>query len=370
MSKNKEIELYTSNWLYNAGVIGFLNCLDRKDYLFSFNDKRYNFRDDGSININNSIFDSINVDDNYFKNGKVVNLVGNNKYYPNFLQDNDAEKAFFKRYVNCLSKNLNNNSCSLCNDGKFITDDNSNEIFSKFLTKWQYYDKWHNRSLGPSRLFPNAYWNNYDNDKTKTKICHLCVFIIIHHHLAFAELSDGSEIFINAPTFKVMYELNKIVNEMFGREKVSGNGKRQILAMSVIEYTRRIQTTLGRWAGMNIEIVIKNKKKENPKEREIDFYNLPYETVQLISDRKIAGLLSDIGEFSILDAVLDGNEEQLLNIAYSIIRISMKDNINKGDSKFINDYLKIWKNKNKLNETAQKILDLYINIKERRSFYV
>lgn len=359
MNEENEIELHTSNWLYNAGVIGFLNCLDREGYLVNYNDERYCFNNDGTININNRIFGSINIDDNYFKGGKVVNLIGKNNYYPNFLSAFGSQSSLFKNYVSSLSKNLDKNNCSLCNNGKFIPDDNSDENFSKFLLKLKHYNRYHNILLGPSEKFPNAYWNS----KTKTKICHLCAFIIVHHHLAFAKLADGSEIFVNAPSFKVMYELNKIVNKIFGKEESSRIKKRQILAMSIIEYAHRIQTTLDRWAEMNIEIVIKNNNL-------IDFYSLPYEIVQIISDRKIAGLLSDIGEFSVLDAVLNGDEEKLLNIAYSIIRISMKDNINKGDKEFINNYLKMFKNKSNLNETAQKVLDLYINIKERRCLYV
>ncbi|HQQ19441.1 MAG TPA: type I-B CRISPR-associated protein Cas8b1/Cst1, partial [Exilispira sp.] len=260
MNEENEIELYTSNWLYNAGVIGFLSCLDRDNYLTNFNDERYCISDNGSININKNIFNSINFYDNYLKDGKVVNLIGKNNYYPNFLSAAGTQNDLFRRYIISLSGNLNEGSCSLCNNGKFISNLDDDKGFNDFLCKMENYNKYHNTLLGPSEKFPNAYWNN----KTNIKICHLCAFILIHHHLAFTKLSDGSEIFINSPSFKVMYELNKIVNKLFGREESSQNTRREILAMSIIEYTRRIQTTLGEWNKMNIEIVIKKYEKIYP----------------------------------------------------------------------------------------------------------
>ncbi len=354
---NDEIKLYPSNWLYNAGVVGFLKCLDRNDYLNSYNNsQRYNM-EVNVIHLNKDIFEFINVPENYFKNGKVVNLAGKNQYYPNFLAAAGTQNDLFKTYINRLSHDLYENNCSLCYDGKYIPDADNDEKLKEFFLKIENFDRYHNILLGPSGKFPNAYWNN----NSKTKICHLCAFIIIHQHLAFTKLADGSEIFINAPSFKVMYELNKIVKEMFGKE-TTGNQKREILAMSVIEYARRVQTTLGQWAAMNIEIVMKSGNI-------IDFYILPYETIQLISDRKIAALLSDIGEFSILNAVLDGKEKELLDLAYHFIQISFKGEKNKGDQKFINDFLKRYKNKIRLNSTAQKILNLYATIKERRNVY-
>ncbi len=355
-----EIILTPANWLYNSGVVGFLSCLDRDDYLENFNNgDKYNFNGNGTIKINDLVFEKIKVDENYFENGKVINLKGKNAFYPNFIDKDGNQKSVFKDDFVKKIKDANKGECSICSNGRYVTLSNQlNEDQKKFFNKIENLNMVHNKMLGPSDKFPNAYWNLND----KFKICHLCTFILIHHHLAFTKLADGSQIFINSPSFKVMYELNRLVKELFGKEEISSKQKREILAMSVIEYARRIQTTLAQWVGMNIEIVIKSSDG-------IDFYSLPYETVQLISDRKIASLLSDIGEFSILNTVLDGRFDELVEIAEKIIKIKIKSERNKVDNQLVNSLLKRDKNKNSLGIVSQKILDLYANIMERRNIY-
>lgn len=368
MSEEKDtITLYPSNWLYNAGVVGFLICLDREDYLQKENNYnnvvKYEIKNDDSLTIYKSIFGNININENYFENGKVVNLKGKNQYYPNFIDATGNQKPVFKAFVKAFANNEKHSKidCPLCKNGLLVNEqqiDNS-EQKTKFFNKIDKLNMVHNKLLGPSELFPNSYWNF----NTGFKICHLCTFLLIHHHLALTKLSDGSEIFINAYSFKVMYELNKIVKEAFGKGEDGTKHKREILAMSIIEYARRIQTTLGMWNAMNIEIVTKQNNI-------IDFYSLPYEVVNLISDRAIASLLSDIGEFYVLNLILDEKYQELLDLSQKLIKISIKDETNKADRDFLNAHLKQEKNKINLSTTAQKILKLYATIIDRRKTYV
>jgi CRISPR-associated protein Cst1 len=355
---NNSFELYPSNWLYNAGVVGFLSCLDREDYLDNYKAKRY-IIEDGQVKIQRDVFEMIKVEENYFKNGKIVNLIGKNNYYPNFLASAGTQNELFEKYVKLLSSDAIKNTCDFCGEGHYIKL-NDNDKIKGFLFKVESFDRYHNINLGPSEKFPNAYWNNC----TKMKICHLCTFILIHHHLSLTKLSDGSEIFINAPSFKLMYELNKLVKEIFGKGELNPKEKREILAMSLIEYARRIQTTLGMWSAMNIEIITKQGDL-------IDYYTIPYDIVNLISDRTIAFLLSDLGEFSILNYVLDGSYNQLTKVAYDLLRISLKpvNERNKAEKAIINKYLKRDKNKNNLSVVTYKILRLYANIIDRRKTY-
>ncbi len=369
MSENNMIQLYPLNWLYNAGVVGFLSCLDREDYLKkednSKNIEKYTIKNE-VVNINKEIFERIKIEENYFENGKVVNLKGKNSNYPNFIDAKGKQKDIFIQFVKLFSKNNLESECFICSKGIYINEGMITENISgkkespkeKFLNKIKELDMVHNKLLGPSDTFPNSYWNLND----KFKICHLCSFILIHHHLAFTTLSDGSEIFINAPSFKVMYELNKLVKELFGSGRGDSKQKREILAMSIVEYTRRIQVTLAQWTSMNIEIVIKHQNS-------IDFYNLPYETISLISDREIASLLSDIGEFSVLNCILDGKISELLNMAGHLTRISIKKEKNKSDNALINNLIKKEINRNNINKISQKLLKLYAKIKERREKY-
>lgn len=429
---SKYIELYPSNWLYNAGVVGFLRVLSNEQDTIDFNkdklsvnledfigqnSKCVKFDQEIKIEIPNwhywyilegmqenkkdieedsnkkknktkekkdeKVFLEISVNSNNQKKvtfteeelkKKIISvhdkeekesleylysyracvsklfpkgMMYQNQYPPNKLKDFNYFLSYFsKDKIFNSNSNKNKEKCLFCGSEKYELT----PLDSKFMNL-----------LMPSLSgFPNSFWNN-DNNGIDS-ICSLCQFFLIHQHLAFTKLSDDSEIFINAPSFKVMYELNKLVKEIFGKSDKEGLKKREILAMSVIEYSRRIQTTLAQWTEMNIEIVTKSNDR-------IDFYSLPYEIVQIISDRKIAGLLSDIREFSILNLVLDGRFNELLDIAHTLIRIGTKGKQNDSDKKLINSLLKRFENKNNLINTAQKILNLYINIKEKRRTY-
>lgn len=367
MSEEKSITLYPSNWLYNAGVVGFLNCLDREDYLNAYNqnNQKYSIDNDGKVSIKSDVFEKIKVEENYFESGKVINLKGKNSYYPNFIDVQGNQKHVFEAFVKAFyySSNIKKYLCDFCTEGIGIDISKINNNINKdqkerFFSKISELNMAHNKLLGPSERFPNSYWNL----QSGFKICHLCTFMLIHHHLALTRLSDGSDIFINAPSFKLMYELNKLVKELFGKNEADQIQKREILAMSIIEYTRRLQTTLGQWNAMNIEIVIKKGDL-------IDFFSLPYETVNLISDRAIASLLSDLGEFSILNMVLNGSFTELIDLAHNLIKISIKSDINKANQKLIDAYLYRYLNKSNLNLTANRILRLYATIIERRRSY-
>ncbi|HNW20560.1 MAG TPA: hypothetical protein PKK38_01575, partial [Bacteroidales bacterium] len=183
-------------------------------------------------------------------------------------------------------------------------------------------------------------------------------FLILHQHLAFTNLSDNTKIFINAPSFELMYELNKLIKEL---SKTDYKSTKELLAMSVIEYSLKINTILGNWLLMNIEIVAIDKKNN------IEFINIPYNVLRIISNKKIAALLSDIGEFKILNIVLNEKYSELVEIAYRIMRIALKSKRNESDNKFLQDTIFLDKNKGSnynLLWFSNKILNLYALIKE------
>ncbi len=206
--------------------------------------------------------------------------------------------------------------------------------------------------------FPNAYWQN--NEKLVTQICSLCKFIIIHHHLALTRLSDGSEIFINAPSFKVMYHLNKFMKEAFGTSSgEEARSKREILAMSIIEYATKIQTTLGVWASMNLEVVSRRGNQ-------IEFFSLPYEVIRLLVDRRIASTLSQIGEFAILNLVLNQDFSRLMEMGYRLLRIGLCGERGKSENDFVDQNLRLDRNRRSPARVAEQIFQLLACIEEKR----
>lgn len=289
----------------------------------------------------------------FSKGGFYVNL-----FNPNWFNDLKKFIEFFTK-ENIFRNSTSELRCAFCSGGNFEVEPIDAKQMSFLFPVFS--------------QFPNAYWQN--NKSAVTQICSFCKFIIIHHHFTLTHLADGSEIFINAPSFKVMYSLNKLARETFGAStSQQSREKREILAMSIIDYTTKVNTTLGIWTGMNIEVVNKYKKRVgnsgNPSrdfKDEIEFFSLPYECIQMLSDREIAGILSDIGEFRVVNLVLDRKFSRIVEDAYRVLRIGLKsfNKRNENERRFLNDYFRIDKNKRNPEQTAQKMLKLYALVEQK-----
>jgi len=403
------ITLYPSNWLYNAGVVGLFSVREKAGELV-----QRELLDDGTAQVPNDYFKPILINKKEISKA-IVNLVnvlvsqeeltewlnktnkekyrsvyeglgefgykfiraGNklfasNTPYQNLVQleewQNYEYPELVKEIPNLISFNVGN-PCNLCACYPVFIRDLGNKLQER-LCRLQ---STHLRDLGSSLgEFPNGFWGLNES----IGICYLCSFLIIHHHLAFTRLSDGSEIFINAPSFQVMYYLNKFVREVFGAlSSEEARNKRNILAMSVIEYATKIHVTLGVWTGMNIEVVHKqtfyNPNTTNTKKTEtkIEFFSLPYKVIQILSDRRIAGLLSQIGEFSILNCVLDQDFSRLMEMGYRLLRIGLKTYGERGKSEnqFINQTLRLEKNRRDPARVADQIFQLCALIEEKQN---
>lgn len=275
-------------------------------------------------------------------------------YFHNSKFDDIGKFIDFFDLSNFLKPNDDSTYCNFCCNNQYVLTPIKTDFMAFLFPNYN--------------EFPNAFWNN---DETKvTKICGLCKFILIHHHLAFHHISDGSNIFINAPSFKVMYELNKLVKETYGSTNIEeARGKREILATSVIEYSRKITTTLGLWTEMNIDIVSKYlvKKENNKWDTKIDFFSMPHDVIKIISDRRIAALLSELGEFKILNKVLDQKYSQLIDIGYKLLKTGLKDykDRSKNEKDLVYDLLYRDSNRRNVLNTANKILKLYALIEDK-----
>jgi hypothetical protein len=125
---------------------------------------------------------------------------------------------------------------------------------------------------------------------------------------------------------------------------------REILGFSLMEYIVRMEASLRQWTQLNIEVVSKTNKG-------FDFFTLPEQSMELLTDRRIASLCRRIGEFSVLRNVLAGEFSQLVEDGG---RLMMESLTNRRD--FTNDYLYLWRNKKSplaIRNTAQSIFKLY-----------
>lgn len=378
------LRLYPTNWLYNASVIGFLKVI-----AYGIGEEKVDLwlKEDGSVEINREIFETSNIGkvsipisliyyvkfltkdedlQSWIRNNRdkkeyqpLKEIMGDFAYnfaragnklfmskmpYQNLVQREEWRSLEFAKFISRLLDLQETNisrMCSICGRNTAI-EPNSNlerRLFSFGST--------YSSFLGPSSgEFPNSLWNQ----KISLSICPLCAYLLIHHHISFIKIRDDEEIFINAPSFKVMWYLNKLVTEVYTKSEVKE--KRELLGMTLIEMSTRLYIQLGIWTSMNIEIVSKYRNN-------IEFFSLPYETVQLLINRDIANILSQISEFRILNLILDGKYTELLNFGERIMNIGLKKDFNKNEKDFIRENIKLESNKRNLLDFSYKIFKLY-----------
>ncbi len=366
--RNNMITLHPSNWLYNASVIGFINSVEKVEKEV---DIKQSMKNTGEVIFELQLFSELNVKGRYFDENKDnrVSSIYRNAIYRNYLTTEDEKKLFYD-FVKTLDKVNQKGSCDFCNNGYFLANEdierinNSQRSDKKFLNRITNFNFVHNQDLGPApEKFPNSYWN-YNHG---IKICHLCSFLEIHHHLAITRLTGLSQVFVNVPSFRLMYDLNKLVKELYGNSTDEENKKvREILATTIIEYVRKMQNVLGVWTSMNIEIVHKYKIKNDKGKLEdrIEFFSLPSNVIRIISDRSVSNILSDLAEFKVLNIVLDEKYSFLTELGYKLLREGSKDYNNRNE-KLISSILYQWKNQNNLTLTANKLLKLYSLIDDK-----
>jgi len=383
--------LYPSNWLYNAGVIGFLKVLE------SCGENVENFlKDDGSVEIDLSLFDKIKigsaeipkfikclvdylVDDEDLNKWKQKNeekykefkdkfgddfgykfiRAGNKLFatktpFQNLVQREEWQNFEFANLISKIPEIVNSTNretvCSICGNYNVKIFDPESKL-EKRLKNLQIT---HLKELGPSiGEFPNAFWQL----KSSAPVCLICITLILCHKESLISLSDNSEIFINAPSFIVMWYLNKYAKTIYSKKQAKT--LKEILGMSLIELAIKLNLQLGRWTSMSIEVVSKYKD-------EISFFSLPYEVAQLLSNKSIANLLNQIGEFKILNMVLDGKFNEILKFSERVFRVALKPKNEwvKHENEFINENVKLERNKNNLISFSQKLFKLYALIEE------
>jgi len=430
----KEIILYPGNWLYNAGVVGFLRVIakfENLDLVQSW------LRDDGTVAIEQDTFqrlfssggsssggsssgavDSGSIPkaleyfveyscdpeelNKWLNSGDTKGVqprakyqdfkqkmgdfgyrfiyVGNrlfasNRPFQNLVQLDEWREFQFCSILENIPQNLqttpqasSGRTCDICGSS-LIQYPNRKPDLEKRLAKFQHT---HFTILGPSEgKFPNSLWNG----NSSLWVCPLCVYLMLHRDFAFinladnSNLADGSRIFLNAPSFQVMWYLNKLVREIYARENIAS--VREILGMSLIELALRLGVQLGVWTKMNIEVVSWRKIRDNGKTRDvIDFVSLPYEVVQLLLDKEIASSLVRIGEISVLRMILEKRFGEILEMGERLMMIAAKPKKSWGESE--RNYLdkQIGLERNRKNEVklmgfAASLFSLYALIEER-----
>lgn len=143
--------------------------------------------------------------------------------------------------------------------------------------------KWASYLFPSPGQFPNAFWGSAQKEEGVPQVATPVAYLITCHHLAWTKIGGGVEVFINAPSFRLMYDLNKVLRSLF----FGGKELQDILALSLIGYALRIQRMLTAWTYQNIELIVK-------KGESIHSYTLPADIARLLLDAKVARSLSQL----------------------------------------------------------------------------
>lgn len=165
----------------------------------------------------------------------------------------------------------------------FIWGKTNFEVFSLTI-KWASY-------LFPSPgEFPNAFWGSVGEEGVP-QVARPVAYILTCHHLAWTKIGGGVEVFVNAPSFRLMYELNKVLRSVVSK----GKDLRELLALSIVGYALRIQRMLTAWTYQNIELIVKRVDRSTGNARIIvDSYTLPADIARLLVDPKVSRALSQL----------------------------------------------------------------------------
>lgn len=372
MQKNDHIVFYPSNWLYNAGVVGFLKTLEEFE---NTEEGKFEFTSDGRVIIplqvfirdSNSLPTSIKalikkyiikeysekeLGDSYIQLwGK---LFASNAPYQNLVQRKEWEEYRFIELIEEIVKNLNSKdlTCGFCKKKNISQEwfEKKGKTLEKRITILAHP---HTADLGASiGEFPNAFWNN----KNSIFICPLCVFMLIHHKFSFIPFND-SEIFINTPNFKLTYDLNKFFNAIRTYKEYEIE---KLLGSTFLQWAIKRKTLLGAWTIMNIEVIIKRKKPETV----VDYFDLPFHITRILLDPEIASLIDKIGEEKIFDLIIKGNFSELEKVNYyvlkTILKLHNKEKVSENDP--IREYIGNHSNLEHLYKISTLIPQLYTKI--------
>lgn len=351
MNSDNHITLFPSNWLYNASVIGFLNAMD-----YCKNQKNMYEFENNYLKIDQTIFEAQNIKDketsnlvviasNFFTKDETIkswlewlkkkdkqNKTTKDKVKPilqeygkfgyKFVKTGNklfASKTPFQNLIQLGNwQNLDDYQSVLIKlPDKYKSENKLCDICKTFKTKvvekefeanlYRFRDSHFNGIGGSIGKFPNGFWNCNDS----LSICPMCSYLIIYSNSSFAKIKGG-QIFINAPSFKLMWLLNKYVNEVISKNEFLENS--QILGLSFMQLAQKINFTLGAWSSMNIEMIIKRGN-------EIDYFTIPHNISKVLLNKDIASLIQQSGEFYIFNLVLNGRFSMLPKLNNVILKV-------------------------------------------------
>ncbi|GIV22463.1 MAG: hypothetical protein KatS3mg025_0122 [Bacteroidia bacterium] len=160
--------------------------------------------------------------------------------------------------------------------------------------------------------FPNAFRGLHEEGTLR--LSRPALTAILFHHLAFTRLSDNSEVFINAPSFKLMWHLNRLLKGISEQQEAL-----PLLATSVVEYSLRIQRMLGGWVFQNIQLI--HRQGET-----VETVTLSPAVVRLLLRPKVTQALARLRSSALVRALLAGRFGIVQHLSYLALRSQLLKN--------------------------------------------
>jgi len=139
------------------------------------------------------------------------------------------------------------------------------------------------------------------------------LYVTLFHHFTFVRLRGGIKAFINAPSFELMYHLNRLLRAL----APANDAPQMLLASSMIGYAVRLQRMLSAWSYQNIELILLVGDK-------VESHSLPPDVARLLVDQKIARALYHLKSPKILSLFLNRRFGELEELAYRLLRHDLK----------------------------------------------
>jgi len=162
--------------------------------------------------------------------------------------------------------------------------------------------------LGPSETaFPNSFWNL----QSSVPLCLVCNILFLFYPLGLTRINETQEIFINAPSFKLIWLLNQHIEKL---HSIKGyKDVKTLIGSGFIDLAVDLNIKLGTWQKLSTEVLILEGKN-------LYFYEIPSTVLKLLEDKKIASFLKELNSLKLLHEFINGNFKIFEILTYRILR--------------------------------------------------
>ncbi|GEM_PF-2195220 len=343
------LRLVPSNWFYNLSVYGFLRVLSKE---CTVNLKEV-FKEDGSVEIDLEehglleeteeiapgvrsvkLWDCLveaylitfkdyeEIKDKPFEEkhkkvrGRLFSKSGQFTNYinPSYFKEN-VESLLFKTLGEFLkwANNKEKIPCQFCGDYPLLLEflkENAipNKTLQKVFRNLQFLKMEQLSLLGPSLgEFPNSFWNL----NSSVPLCLVCNILFLFYPLGLTDIGGGRRIFVNAPSFELIWKLNNHIEKVHSKEAYKNI--KTLFGLGFIDLVLDLNVKLGTWQRLSTEVIVFQGQN-------VDFYEIPPQILELLEDKRVSSLLVELSNLKLLEVFMSGNFKLFEVLIHRLLR--------------------------------------------------